>query len=83
MRTTSLPSMLDILSRNASYRNADVLLYEMAKVYRPAGELLPDERLILTLGGYGKIDFFSLKGCVEAVLRDLRVIDVRFEAVTR
>ena len=82
MRTTSLPSMLDILSRNASYRNEDVLLYEMAKVYRPIGEVLPDERLILTLGGYGKIDFFSLKGCVEAVLSDLRVKDVRFEAVT-
>lgn len=80
MRTTSLPSMLETLARNASYRNTDVRLYEMAKVYRPTGETLPDERLILTLGAYGGTDFFTVKGCVEALLRDLRVPDVAFSA---
>ena len=62
MRTTSLPSMLEVLSRNASYRNQEVRLYELAKVYRPIGETLPDERPILTLGAYGNMDFFRLKG---------------------
>lgn len=80
MRTTSLPSMLETLARNASYRNTNVRLYEMAKVYRPTGETLPDERLILTLGAYGGTDFFAVKGCVEALLRDLRVPDVTFVA---
>ena len=80
MRTTSLPSMLETLARNASYRNTNVRLYELAKVYRPIGETLPDERPILTLGAYGGVDFFTVKGCVEALLRDLRVTDVTFTA---
>lgn len=80
MRTISLPSMLETLARNVSYRNTNVRLYELAKVYRPVGETLPDERLILTLGAYGNVDFFAMKGCVEALLSDLRVTDVAFEA---
>ena len=80
MRTTSLPSMLETLSRNVSYRNQNVRLYELATVYRPTGEALPEERVILTLGAYGKTDFFAVKGAAEALLCDLRVRDVRFEA---
>ena len=80
MRTTSLPSMLDTLARNVSYRNTNVRLYEMAKVYRPCGDPLPDERVMITLGAYGDTDFFAVKGCVEALLRELRVPDVTFEA---
>ena len=81
MRTVSLPSMLEILSRNTSYRNNNVKLYELAKVYRPGTDgSLPDEKFILTLGAYGYIDFFGLKGCIEALLRDLRIGDVTFAA---
>ena len=80
MRTTSLPSILETLARNVSYRNTNVRLYELAKVYRPVGETLPDERPILTLGAYGSFDFFAMKGCVEALLRDLRVTDVTITA---
>lgn len=80
MRTTSLPSMLEILARNNSYRNTNVRLYEMATIYRPSGETLPDERQILTLGGYGKYDFFALKGAVETILSDLRIPEVSFVA---
>jgi len=80
MRTTSLPSMLETLSRNASYRNQNVRLYELATVYRPSGETLPDERPVITLGGYGKMDFFDLKGCVEALLKEIRVTELVFEA---
>jgi phenylalanyl-tRNA synthetase beta chain len=72
--------MLETLARNNSYRNSNVRLYELAKVYRPCNDTLPDERTIITLGAYGKIDFFSLKGCVEALLRELRVKDICFTA---
>ena len=35
---------------------------------------------VLTLGAYGDgMDFFTLKGTVEAVLKSLRAKDVRFE----
>jgi phenylalanyl-tRNA synthetase beta chain len=80
MRTTSLPSMLEILARNVSYRNTNVRLYELAKVYRPTDGLLPDECLVLTLGTYGSSDFFGVKGSVEALLSALRVPDVSYAA---
>jgi phenylalanyl-tRNA synthetase beta chain len=72
--------MLETLALNASYRNTNVHLYEMAKVYRPSGEKLPDERLIITLGAYGGTDFFAVKGAVEALLAQLRVPEITFEA---
>ncbi|MBQ6540113.1 MAG: phenylalanine--tRNA ligase subunit beta [Oscillospiraceae bacterium] len=80
MRTTSLPSMLEIMSRNNSYRNENVRLYELARIYRNIGEELPDERVILTLGAYGDTDFFKMKGAVEAILKGMRIENVSFEA---
>ena len=80
MRTTPLPSMLDVLSLNAARRNAVVRFYEMATVYLPQGRLA-DETVRLTLGEYGGgADFFQLKGCVEAILKDMRIPGVRYEA---
>ncbi len=80
MRTTTLPSMLEILARNNNYRNKDVKLYELGRVYFPGGEDgLAVEKKILTLGAYGEgADFYGLKGVVEAILRDIRVSDVEF-----
>lgn len=82
MRTTPMPSMLDVLSTNAARRNAAVRFYELATVYRPrSGGSLADENVWLTLGAYGdNVDFFALKGCVEALLRELRVEGVRYIA---
>ena len=80
MRTTTLPSMLEILTRNYNYRNQDVKLYETGRVYLPGGEDgLADERKILTLGAYGgDMDFYAMKGAIEAILQELRVKDVTF-----
>jgi phenylalanyl-tRNA synthetase beta chain len=82
MRTTPMPSMLDVLSTNAARRNPVVRFYELATVYRPlADSPLADESVWLTLGEYGgKADFFQLKGCVEAILKDMRVENVRYAA---
>lgn len=81
MRTTTLPSMLDILARNYNYRNRDVRLYEVGRVYAPGGEDgLAIESKVLTLGAYGEgFDFYDLKGCVEAILKSIRAEDVHFE----
>ena len=84
MRTTALPSMLGVLSTNLNRRNMEARLYEMATVYKKQpGEKLADERTVLTLGAYGGgVDFFALKGAVEALLRAARTPDVRFTADT-
>ena len=84
MRTTALPSMLGVLSTNLSRRNMEAKLYEMATVYKKQpGKVLADERTVLTLGAYGgNVDFFALKGAVEALLCAARTPDVRFTADT-
>ena len=84
MRTTALPSMLGVLSTNLSRRNMEAKLYEMATVYKKQpGKVLADERTVLTLGAYGgDVDFFALKGAVEALLCAARTPDVRFTADT-
>ena len=84
MRTTALPSMLGVLSTNLSRRNMEAKLYEMATVYKKQpGKVLADERTVLTLGAYGgNVDFFALKGAVEALLCVARTPDVRFTADT-
>ncbi len=80
MRTTTLPSMLETLTRNYNYRNKSVKLYELGRIYLPGGENgLAVEGKVLTLGAYGGVDFFSLKGAIETILKDLRVRDARFE----
>ena len=75
MRTTALPSMLEILSRNNAYHNKSAKLYEMAKIYLPReGEKLPAEPKILVLGTYGANEsFFTLKGELEALFANLRI----------
>ena len=84
MRTTALPSMLGVLSTNLSRRNMEAKFYEMATVYKKQpGKVLADERTVLTLGAYGgDVDFFALKGAVEALLCAARTPDVRFTADT-
>ena len=80
MRTTTLPSMLEILTRNYNYRNQDVKLYEVGRTYLPGGEDgLAIESKTLTLGAYGgDMDFYAMKGAIEAILQELRVKDVTF-----
>ena len=84
MRTTGIPSMLDILSRNYAYHNKSARLYELAKIYLPvAGEALPNEPKLLMLGSYGPgEDFYALKGTVEGILKQLNTLPAVFEAVT-
>ena len=124
MRTTTLPSMLEILTRNWNYRNKSARLYELARVYLPKSgsasqkpvdpkdpslsaskealeklglsgltealvdginkltedDGLADEAKVLTMGAYGEdMDFFSMKGAIEAILKDIRAVDVHFE----
>ena len=83
MRTTALPSMLDILSRNSAYHNKAAKLYELAKIYLPQETGLPAEPKILVLGTYGAGEtFFTLKGELEAILSGLRIQKATYTAVS-
>ncbi len=81
MRTIALPSMLEILGRNYAYHNKSVKLYELAKIYLPRENDLPEEPKMLVLGSYGPgTTFFSLKGQLEAVFAGLRTLPTSYKA---
>lgn len=84
MRTTTISSMLDILSRNYNYRNASARLFEIGKVFIPTESgKLPDEPYKITLGMYGdNVDFFDIKGICEELMSGLHVSRVKYTAVT-
>jgi phenylalanyl-tRNA synthetase beta chain len=84
MRTIAVGSMLEILGRNSNYHNKSVKLYELAKIYLPQeGQTLPQEPKMLLLGAYGPdVDFFSLKGQLEAVFAALRTKKTAYRAVS-
>ena len=70
MRTTALPSMMEVLARNNNFNNENVRLFELATVYLPHEnpDELPDEKRVLTFGIYGNADFYTIKGVCEAIL---------------
>lgn len=83
MRTTALPSMMEVLARNYNLRNPKAKFYEIATTYKPNGtEELPDEKQILTFGEYGEnSDFYSIKGSLEALFKILGITNAEFESL--
>lgn len=68
MRTTMLPSIMEVVARNYNARAASCALFEHATVYLPRGDAdtLPDEVATVALAAYGDgVDYLSLKGIVE------------------
>ena len=83
MRTTTLPSMLEILTRNYNFRNKSAKLYELGRTYfaKNDGSGMANEPKVLSLGAYGAdMDFFALKGAVETILAGLRIAGVTYVA---
>lgn len=69
MRSTAIPSMLDILAKNYNNRNLKARLFELATEYTPTEkDKLPKESKAVMIGCYGKEDFYSIKGVVEGVI---------------
>ena len=74
MRTTTLNGILSSLATNYNRRNDAAGLFEIAKVYLPKAlpvVELPDEIETLTIGMYGKMDFYDIKGIVERLFEVL------------
>ncbi|MFI3226691.1 MAG: phenylalanine--tRNA ligase subunit beta [Clostridia bacterium] len=90
MRTTTIPSMMDVIVRNMNFRNPSADLYEIGTVYFPVmaddgtvdATKLPEERKVLTISSYGKNDFYVFKGMIESLLADLKVSNVTFKTET-
>ncbi|MDD3395518.1 MAG: phenylalanine--tRNA ligase subunit beta [Anaerotignum sp.] len=68
MRTVSFNGILTSLATNYNRRNEQAGLFEVARVYIPKAlplTELPHEIPTLSVGMYGSMDFFDLKGIVE------------------
>ncbi len=89
MRTTLLPSLLNVIDYNVAHGNQDGLIYEIGKVFQPdraadtefnneRDQVLPDERQHLAIAKFVAKDdqaagFFEVKGIVEKVLHTLGI----------
>ncbi len=77
MRTTIIPNIMDVVSRNFNKKISDGAFFELSKIY--LAEKLPlvdlaNEYETLTMAMYGKnIDFFGLKGAIENLLEELKI----------
>lgn len=94
LRPTLLPSLLTIASDNLKHERG-VRLFETARVYLPSHEELPREvnELAIVLAGeraplgrftaedQSPLNFFDLKGMVEALLQRLGVTGAEFQRV--
>ena len=85
MRTTTLPSMLEILTRNYNYRNKSARLYELGRVYLPGGGATAWRwrKKVLSLGAYGEgHGLLCHEGGPWRPSWEIRAADVTFEAPT-
>jgi len=87
LRTSLLPSLLNLVARNQRRGQKELRAFELGRVYLPQTEAqLPSEQLragIALAGessGWGKdkIDFYALKGIVEILLSRLRISGVKY-----
>lgn len=81
MRTTLIPNMLELLSRNYNRGVSASYLYEIGNIFI-AKELpvveLPDEKKVLSFGIYGKKDFYYLKEVIDKTLNRLGVKEIEY-----
>jgi len=93
MRTSLVPSLLEIVARNLNYRSTDLRLFELRPVFLSGEGGQTTERLSLAAVMTGRreqegwaqsgdlVDFYDLKGAVEGFLTAFGLEHVRFAAV--
>lgn len=61
MRTTQIPSMLDVIGKNIKYGQKDMRFFELDRTFEKTEDKLPRENMTLTMGLYGDYSFYDLK----------------------
>ena len=82
MRTTLIPTMMDLFSRNNSKSVKSAFAFEIGSIFLPQ-ELpivnLPLEKRVLSIGFYGEKDFYFLKETVEKLLSRLGIEGIEYK----
>ncbi|MBQ9080567.1 MAG: phenylalanine--tRNA ligase subunit beta [Clostridia bacterium] len=83
MRTTLVPSLLNVLSTNSKRGNENVRVYEIANIFMPQGNSLPIEKKRFCFALYGKGEsFFTAKGVLEELASKFG-LSLSYERTTR
>ena len=72
LRTTLLPSLIQVARHNLDVGNERIALFEIAHVYRPSDGELPDERV--HVAGLAQASYARAKGAVEEILAAGRAV---------
>jgi phenylalanyl-tRNA synthetase beta chain len=86
MRTTLVPGLLETARYNLSFHNRDLKIFEVKEVFHPRdkGKLPLEKKMLagLMMGAFSPrgwqreekpVDFFDVKGCVDALLCELKL----------
>jgi len=92
LRTSLIPGLLETACYNLSWKNSNLKLFELKRVFLPQeGEKLPKEIKYLAGLAIGMerdpywavasrtIDFYDVKGCVEDLLEGLQIKGITFQ----
>lgn len=93
MRTTLIPSLLEVAAKNIKRRTTDVNVFELGKIYEPIDAPLPKETNIVAAFMTGKqnkgwgweeeaIDFYSLKSILDTLLGNLGINTQQYKPTT-
>ncbi len=82
MRTTILPNMMKVLSRNYNYGVENAYAFEIGSVFLPK-ELplkeLPTEKSVLCVGMYGKNgDYYIIKEIIDILFEELGILNLKY-----
>lgn len=81
MRTTLMPNMLELISRNYNRGVEECYLYEIGNIFIPREipiKTLPKENKILSFGVYGEKDFYYLKEVINKTLNRLGIKGIEY-----
>lgn len=80
MRTTLIPSMLEVISLNLARKNEALTAFEYGNTFFDEGGELPNEKRSMVAGIYGDgEDFFTAKARLEGILNGIGIHDARYQ----
>ncbi len=81
MRTTLMPSMLEVISLNLARKNEALTAFEYGNTFFDEGGELPNEKKSMVAGIYGDgEDFFTAKARLEGILNGIGIHDALYQA---
>lgn len=80
MRTTQIPNMLDVISKNIKYGQKDMRFFELDRTFEKTSDVLPKENLTLTMGLYGEYSFYDMKDFFTEAMRNSGFIGFSYKA---